>query len=239
MWNDDHGKWIYLDASYNQYLWDSESIEPLNCLEIHRKFLDYYYPGESIEWETFAGGRFDQVGEEAGLNRGSLSHFHRQYLGGFGSSSFIRYMPRNNYYEKRDPRPLTHGQSIWPWNGYINWYDHRTPRLRQYSWHTDRKRDLWPTLNTVHIHATSGPPKDRLFLEFETYTPNFCHFEVNTNNTGWLKAPANWTWFLRSGRNSLQVRAVSKMGVAGKPSTVELNHADVQFETGFFSDYEE
>jgi len=95
------------------------------------------------------------------------------------------------------------------------------------------------TLNTVHIHATSGPPKDRLFLEFETYTPNFCHFEVNTNDTGWREAPANWTWFLRSGRNSLQVRAVSKMEVAGKPSTVELNHADVQFETGFSSDYAE
>ncbi len=186
-----------------------------------------------IDWTTFRGVGDRMEFEDPGLERGSLSHHSRGYLGGFASGGMVRYMTRNNYYDKTCPLPLTHGMGIWPWNGYVNWYDDQTPVQRQYTWHTDRKRDLWPTLNTVHIHATSGPPKDRLFLEFETYTPNFSHLEVNTNDTGWREVSANWTWFLRSGRNSLKVRSVSKMGVAGKPSTIELNYADVLFETTF------
>jgi len=233
VWNDDHAKWIYIDASYNHYLWDEETIEPMNMMDIHWKYLDYFFPGKSIDWTTYARGRFDPHTEDAGLKRGSLSHHYRATLGGFFNGAFFRYVPRNNFYEKKYPRPLSHGNSLWPWNGYINWYDERTPRRRHYTWYTDRKRDLYPDLNTVHIHATAGPPKDRLYLEFETYTPNFCHFEVNTNNTGWRNAPANWTWILRSGRNTLEVRSVSKMGVTGKLSTVELNFADVQYEKSF------
>jgi hypothetical protein len=233
VWNDDHAKWIYIDASYNHYLWDEESIEPMNMMDIHWKYLDYFFPGKSIDWTTYSRGRFDPQTEEAGLKRGSLSHHHRGGLGGFFNGAFFRYVPRNNFYEKKYPRPLSHGNSLWPWNGYINWFDERTPRRRHYTWYTDRKRDIYPDLNTVHIHATAGPPKDRLYLEFETYTPNFCHFEVNTNNTGWRNAPANWTWLLRSGRNTLEARSVSKSEVTGKPSTVKLNFADVQFETSF------
>ncbi|MEN8203764.1 MAG: transglutaminase domain-containing protein [Bacteroidota bacterium] len=248
VWNDDLGKWIYLDASYNHYLWDAETAEPLSLYDINQKFLDFFYP-DGIEWETFNGYQhlesdinwdclslpcFDPRAEEAGLFRASLSgHKRNPKLGGFYNGGIIRFMPRNNYYEKPYPLPLTHGMGIWPWNSYANWYNDRSPVQRQYSWHTDRKRDLWPTLNTVHIHASSGPPRDRLFMDFETYTPNFSHYEVNTNDTGWREVPANWTWFLRSGRNSLKVRAVSKLGVKGKPSIVELNYADVQFETTF------
>ncbi len=233
VWNDDLAKWIYLDASYNHYLWDAASIEPLSLLDIHRKYLEFFYPGKSIRWKTFNGADFDPATMDAGLGRGSLSHHFRSTMGGFFNAAFMRLVPRNNWYEKPYPRPATHGMDVWPWNGYVNWYDDQTPPLKQYTWYTDRKRDLWPTLNTVHIHATSGPPKDRLFLEFETYTPNFSHFEVNTDDAGWRKVPASWTWLLRSGRNKLQVRSVSKMGVTGKPSVIELNYADVQFETTF------
>jgi len=251
VWNDDLGKWIYLDASYNHYLWDAETAVPLDMYEVHQKYLDFFFPGgESIRWETYDRGYqdlesdinwdgaslpfFDSRAQEAGLFRGSLSgHKRNSKLGGFYNSGIIRFLPRNNFYEKPCPLPLNHGMDVWSWNGYVNWYDDRSAVQRQYSWHTDRKRDLWPTLNTVHIHASSGPPRDRLFLEFETYTPNFSHFEVNTNDTGWRETPASWTWILHSGRNSLMVRAVTKMGVKGKPSTVELNHADVQFETTF------
>jgi hypothetical protein len=115
----------------------------------------------------------------------------------------------------------------WPWDGYINWYDERTPRFRQYSWFTDRPRDMWPDLNKTRIHALSSLGNDRLFLHFETYTPNFSHFEVSADGTEWRKASERYTWFLRSGKNTLQVRAVNKSGVKGKPSSVTLHYVDV------------
>jgi hypothetical protein len=88
---------------------------------------------------------------------------------------------------------------------------------------------MWPDLNKVHVDITQGFGNDRLFLRFETYTPNFSHFEVKADDTGWKQVGERWTWLLQSGRNTLKVRAVSKLGVKGKPSSFVLNHADAPF----------
>ncbi|MCA9438884.1 MAG: hypothetical protein KC978_24075, partial [Candidatus Omnitrophica bacterium] len=95
-----------------------------------------------------------------------------------------------------------------------------------YSRHTDRPQDLWPDLNTVHIDATTAFGNDRIFLAFETYTPNLSHFELNVDDTGWKEVDNRWVWLLRSGRNNLRVRSVNELGAKGKPSTVALNYAD-------------
>ena len=145
-------------------------------------------------------------------------------------AAFMRLIPRNNWYEKPYPRPLTHGSGTnWPWNGYVNWYDERTPPNRKYTWQTDRPRDMWPDLNKVHVDVTSGFGNDRLFLRFETYTPNFSHFEIDVDDTDWKKSGSRWTWLLQSGKNTFRVRAVNKLGAKGKPSTFVVNHADAPF----------
>ena len=228
IWNDEFAKWIYLDASYvNHYVYDPETGEPLNLLELHNLYTDYYFPNKPIDWmNDFTGTqRFEE--EKQPVRRASPEYPPNVGHNGFTHAAFMRMMPRNNYYEKPYPRPLTHGSSTWPWDGYINWYDEKTPPKRQYSWHTDRPRDMWPDLNRVHIDATQGFGNDRLFLRFETYTPNFSHFETDINDCGWTKVETDhWTWFLGAGRNTLKVRAVNKLGAKGKPSTVILNHAN-------------
>ena len=163
------------------------------------------------------------------VKRGSLTDHPNNVLTGFINAAFMRVVPRNNWYEKPYPRPLSHGSSWWPWDGYVNWYDDRTPPKRQYSHHTDRARDLWPDLNLVHVDVTSAFGNDRLFLRFETYTPNFSHYEVNVDDTGWKKVGNRWTWLLQSGRNTIRVRAVSMVGVKGKPSKMVVNFADAPF----------
>ena len=106
--------------------------------------------------------------------------------------------------------------------------------MRQYSWFTDRPRDMWPDLNLVHVDATSAHLNKFLYLRFETYTPNFCHFEVDENDTGWRKVDGDrWTWVLASGKSTLRVRAVNKLGVKGKPSSLEVFRADVPLEDLF------
>ena len=235
VWNDDYGKWVLLDGAFdpdnqNVYQYDAKTAEPLNSLELHNYYLDYYFPGKTIDWmQDFTGYQDIKGDTPAPVKRGSLAHDMSSRDTGFICAAFMRMVPRNNWFEKPTPRPLNHGSSYWPWNGYINWYDEQTPRKRQYSWHTDRPRDMWPDLNKVHVHITSGFGNDRLFLRFETYTPNFSHYEVDVDNTGWKEVSDRWTWLLQSGRNTLRVRAVNKLGAKGKPSPIILNHADAPF----------
>ncbi len=241
VWNDDFGKWICLDATNaagayaNHYNSLKGTGEPLNLLELHRLWLDYYFPDRPIDWMSdWIDWSVPVEGKPFPVERGSRSYPTTDYtegrptLTGFSNAARMRAVTRNNWYAKPTPRPLNHGQSWWPWDGYLNWYDERTPRHRQYSRHTDRPQDLWPDLNLVHIDATSSFGNDRLFLHFETYTPNFDHFEADPNGLGWRKVPADWTWFLDSGRNTLEVRAVSKAGVRGNSSRIVLNHVDRQ-----------
>ena len=237
VWNDELGKWIFLDADgMNNYNYDPETAEPLNMLELHNLYLDFYFPGRAIDWMNDWMSWMDKPeNRDFPVKRGSLTHHEpmisyssKDYLTGFINAGFLRMAPRNNWYEKPYPKPLTHN-SFTPWDGYINWYDERTPPGRHYSWFTDRPCDMWPDLNKVHVDATQGFGNDRLFLRFETYTPNFSHFEVNADDSGWKKTGERWTWLLQSGRNTLRVRAVNKLGAKGKPSKAVLNHGDAPF----------
>jgi len=237
VWSDDFGKWVYLEASYgNQFMVDRETCEPMSFLELHNAYLDYFYPNRPIDWlhemtsAASAKKRIDERDDKPPVLRSSTTYHQDEMLAykGFVHSPFMRMVPRNNFYEKPYPMPLNHGSGWWPWNAYINWYDERTPRKRQYSWFTDRPRDMWPDLNLVHIDAASSHSNKFLFLNFETYTPNFCHFEVDENDTGWKRVDnPRWSWVLAPGKNSLRVRAVNKLGAKGKPSSVTVYRADV------------
>jgi hypothetical protein len=237
VWNDEYGKWIFLDADWeNNYNYFPATAEPQSFLDLHTLYLDYYFPGRSIDWmKDLVTWMPELEGKPLPVKRGSLTQHpspsgKKAPLSGWCNAAFMRVIPRNNWYEKPYPRPLSHGMGTnWPWDGYLNWYDDRTPPKRQYSWHTDRPRDMWPDLNLVHVDATQGLGNDRLFLRFETYTPNFSHFEVNADDTGWKEVGERWTWLLQSGKNTLRVRAVNKLGAKGKPSEFVVNHADAPF----------
>ncbi|HOE12506.1 MAG TPA: hypothetical protein PLQ35_16305 [bacterium] len=229
VWNDDLAKWIYIDASsVNHYIYDKTTAEPLSLLELHQRFLKKYSPGRPIDWmnDPLTVASMD---DEFDVAQGSLTH-HTYPWNGVTLAAHIRMVPRNNWYEKPYPRPLSHGKTWWPWDGYINWYDEQTPPKKQYSWHTDRPQDMWPELNRVHVDATVGYGNDRLFLRFETYTPNFSHFEVNPDDTEWRETGEYWVWILQPGRNTLRVRAVSQFGVKGKPASIVLNHGNAVME---------
>ena len=228
VWNDEYGKWIFMDADYmNNYNYDNKTAEPLDLLELHQKYLDVYFPNRPIDWMSDMISPYPELPKNPPVRNGSLTHHKGIQLSGFSQAAFMRIIPRNNWYGKPYPRPLNHGTSWWPWDGYINWHDERTPPKRQYSWHTDRPRDMWPDLNLVHVDGTTGFGNDRIFLRFETYTPNFSHFEIDLDDTGWKKIGGDrYSWLLVPGRNRIRVRAVNKLGAKGKPSCFVVNHGN-------------
>jgi len=229
VWNDEFKKWVYMDASHvNQYIFHKETHIPQNILENHFTYLETFPPDGPLDWMKLDNLK-EYDPEKLPTNRGSLTH-HEARNGAYSSANrplFLRTFPRNNYYAKPYPRPLTHGNTWWPWDGYLNWYDDMTPPMRHYSHHTNRERDMYPDLNTVHIHATTAYAKDMIYLNFETYTPNLSHFEVNFNEEGWKESGKKCTWFLVSGENTLRVRAVSKSGVQGHQSSVAVRYVDL------------
>jgi len=229
VWNDEFRKWVYMDASHvNQYIFDRETHIPQNIIENHFIYLKTFQPDGPLDWMKLDNlKKYDP--EMLPTNRGSLTH-HEAESGAMSSANrplFFRTLPRNNYYEKPYPMPLTHGNTWWPWDGYINWYDSMTPPMRHYSNFTNRERDMYPDLNTVVIHATTAYARDMIFLDFETYTPNFSHFEVDFNEEGWKESGQKCTWFLVSGENRLRVRSASKSGVKGHPSSVVVRYVDL------------
>lgn len=237
VWSDDFGKWVYCEASYaNHYLFDIKTGKPLSFLEIHNAYLDYFFKDHPIDWmnESTNSAEMENATkirkDKPSLMRSSTTYHQNDDLDykGLVHSAFMRMVPRNNWYGKPYPRPLAHGNSHWPWNGYIEWYDPRTPPHRQYTWHTDRPRDMWPDLNLVQVHASVAHDNKFLYLQFETYTPNFSHFEIDENDSGWKRVDSDrWTWVLTSGKNTLRIRAANKLGAKGKLSYFEVYRADV------------
>lgn len=237
LWSDDFGKWVYMESSYGNHNDVNDStLVPMSLLELHNMNIAYLHPDKPIDWmndPTSPDQMRDAIKSlkiQPPESRSSTT-WHQPDWGwyeGLRLSIFMRAIPRNNFYEKPYPIPLTHGATWWPWNGYINWYDDRTPPMRQYTWFTDRPRDIWPDLNMVHVDATSAHSNKYLYLRFETYTPNFSHFELDENDSGWKKIDGDrFTWVLASGKSTLRVRAVNKQGVRGKPSSFEIYRTDV------------
>jgi hypothetical protein len=148
---------------------------------------------------------------------------HKDWQGYYHHPEFLRMMPRNDFSTARMPEPLMQGSVPWPWNGYLNWYDTLAPPKLQYSWYTDRVCDFWPTLNRVRFEAVPEINGDMVYITMITFTPNFKNFQVKTDNSEWIDSDKYYTWRLHSGKNRLEMRAVSKFGVCGAPSHIECN----------------
>ncbi len=247
VWSDDFAKWVYLDASYyNHYFFNTKTGEPMSILDLHNAYLDYFFPDRAIDWANddvswpSALEIIKQRKDPPPVKRSSTTYQDNEKVGymGFVNAVFMRMVPRNNFYEKPYPIPFNQGCSPTAWTGYVNWYDDRTPPMRQFRWYTDRPRDMWPDLNLVHVDATMAHSNKFLYLRFETYTPNFSHFEVDENDGGWKRIEGDrWTWVLASGNNTLRVRAMNKLGARGNPSVFEVCRHNVPLiEKGRFSD---
>jgi len=234
---DELGKWVHVDPEsvFDSYEYETTTGMPVNCLEQHRYFLveNGLGPERPIDWQATeqwaswgARGPFNAtpVPLDFSTYTGWINNPERpQYPPQHRLAGFMRMMPRNDYFSNPYPRPLSQGSSNWPWNGYLNWYDEATPRKLQYSMHTDRECDFYPTLNRVEFDAVYGSNEGDIVINMTTFAPNFDGFEINVDGTGWVDSDARFIWTLKpSALNTLDMRVKNTLGPKGKPSHLQV-----------------
>ncbi|MEH6682049.1 MAG: transglutaminase domain-containing protein [Sediminicola sp.] len=230
---DELGKWVLVDPEslYDSYEFNNKTGMPLNALEQHEFFLRElgFSKSNKIDWTATKAWAGNAIGVEKfpqPLNFSTFTDYvndpeNPPPLHAFAGQ--IRFVPRTDFLSRRTPRPLTQGMIEWPWDGYINWYDAATPRKLQYALHTDRKADLYPTLNRVEFAATYGENEGEIEIRMTTVTPNFATFEVNMDGKGWRPSPKEFKWKLRrSALNTLEMRTKNTAGRHGKQSNIKL-----------------
>ncbi len=232
VWSNDFDKWIYLDPTQavDLYMYDAVTGEPLNLREMHEQYYRMYGVKTPVDWmktpDTWRTAKPDPKALPSGFSttdpRVELSHVG--WVGYYELLDFIRMMPRNDFSSRAIPEPLQQGTIQWPWDGYINWYDELAPPKLQYSRHTDRVADFWPDLNRVRFEAVPEIIGDMVFITMTTFTPGFKTFQVRVDGGEWKDSDTRFNWRLHSGKNRLEMRAVSGFGVAGHPSHIELNY---------------
>jgi len=234
---DELGKWVHIDPEsvFDSYEYETTSGLPINGLEQHNYFLieSGLTKDNPIDWQatepwTVWGSRGKVAGQEVPLDFSTYTSWinnpsQPEYPPQHRLAGFMRMMPRNDYFSNPYPRPLTQGASNWPWNGYLNWYDEASPRKLQYSRHTDRRVNFYPTLNRVQFDTVLSADGEDIMVRMFTVAPNFDGFEINIDGSGWRKSPAEFTWPLkRSALNKLEMRVVNKLGPKGKASCMHI-----------------
>jgi hypothetical protein len=233
---DELGKWVLVDPEsvFDAYEYDTGTGMPVNCLEQHHWFLSEYgfSADHPIEWMTpkpwaYYDGAI-APGPRPPLDFSTFTGWINDpgkpdYPPLHRLSGLIRIRLRNNWFSQPYPRPVNQGMEYWPWNGFLNWYDPATPRLLQYSLHSDRESDFYPTMNRVEYGLTHTEHEDEAEVRMITFTPNFDRFEISIDGSEWTESPPQFTWkFRKSALNTLSMRTRNKFGLAGKPSFVEI-----------------
>jgi len=234
---DELGKWVHVDPEsvFDSYEYETTTGIPINCLEQHRYFLkeNGLSAENPIDWQATEpwatwGARGKVKGIPVPLDFSTFTGWindpeRPDYPPQHRLAGFMRMMPRNDYFSRPYPRPLAQGSTNWPWNGYLNWYDEATPRKLQYSLHSDREADFYPTLNRVQFDAVHTRNEEEIRVRMITFAPNFDGYEINIDGTGWRDSPAEFIWRLnRSALNTLEMRVKNKLGPKGKPSVIQI-----------------
>ena len=231
VWCNDFDKWIYLDPTQavELYMYYKDTGIPLSLYDMHKIYYEYWGVDKPIDWmknpNTWRTKNpdVDILPTSFSTTDPRVELSHVGWKGYYELLDFMRMMPRNDFSTTTIPEPLTQGLMQWPWDGYLNWYDRLAPPKLQYSWHTDRECDFWPTLNQVHFEAVPEINGDMVFITMTTFTPSFKTYQVRTENGNWEDSDDRYVWRLHSGNNRLEMRAVSKFGVPGHPSFIECN----------------
>lgn len=251
VWSREYEKWIMMDAQFDAMFYERKTGIPCNALELHRVFLDTYYPGnESIDRDKWTIRDRDWRAEKidphtlpiqmemgGNANGGRLNKDYTWwkvvadsispgYSGGYGffNTAELRWFPRSNWLSQPTPMPVTHGRTHWGWDGYLCWTDEKTPESPEHRYFVRRSSDIYGNLFTVDF---SLQPLDKgiLQLNMTTESPGFRYFEITRNGDKILLADSVYEWKLLPGVNRLELRTVDVLGNRGPLSKAIIDYS--------------
>lgn len=242
-WSNEFGKWIFLDGNFDTYFVDKTTGVPMSILEMHDLFLRSYYPGESINRDSWSredlarrAGKTGKPPSVAGVvggnaNAGTLKSYEwwnppvelSPYCGGYGPTvmGYIRYMPRANTLSEPRPVPVNHGRTHWGWTGYYCWYDAQTPRSLEHETFTSRPSDLYWNINQIDFRAVAV--KDGVLqIGMVTHAPDFSAYEVTVNGKTIRTREPVFEVRTERGKNRIEMRVADALGNLGSASTLQF-----------------
>lgn len=229
VWSNQLNKWIYMDSTRDYYYFDPETGIPFNLLEIH-KLLAAAMP-RAETWERPFAPEFGEelvktlkVGQRQGNNPFSIQ-------GGGGTHileimGHFRIIPRNDFLSKPLPVPVHTGDTMWGWDGFLNWYDDIFPKRDEYQRYTNRESDFYQPLNQAKIYLNETNKSGILKVEVDAFTPGgFDGFLVATKDGEWQnQSQKSWDWTLQSGLNTIKVCTKNIRGILGPVSELNVTY---------------
>jgi hypothetical protein len=226
VWSNQFDKWIHLDATLDLFWYDKGTGTPVNTLEMHKALAD------RLEWsETWQHPFYYTQRPET-----YLLHFPIAPAGSLESlpvppatldwtltaTAHLRMVPRSDVFSHPAPLPVSQGNEIWCWDGYLNWADSKVPPLPHFSRHTNRETDFnWP-LNQVRyvVEETATPGVVDVTLDHNM--PFLVALLARYDGGEWREVPKHFPWSLHAGVNTLELRGRNSAGVEGITSGLIL-----------------
>jgi hypothetical protein len=169
VWSDYWQKWIQIDPSRRSFFRMAGTAVPLNSNEIRRE----YWKNGGIDMEMVFGP--EQRAERVTLETRDKDGLMRYRTDGY---QWIAYKSRNNFFEV----PFAYWNFDYlivqdEYNADKTWTHLNEKDVREVlATRTDRKDDIFWTLNQAHIHFYDDGDNG-LKVQLETVTPNFETFE--------------------------------------------------------------
>ena len=229
VWSNQLNKWIYMDSTRDYYYFDPETGIPFNLLEIHNLLA-----AEMPRVETWQRPFAPEIGKElvSRLNVGQRQGNNPFSIQGGGGTHILeimghfRIIPRNDFLSNPLPVPVHTGDTMWGWDGFLNWYDDVFPRRDEYQRYTNRESDFYQPLNQAKVYLNETTKAGMLKVEVDTFTPGgFDSFLVSVNNSEWQsRNQKSWDWTLKSGLNSIKVRTKNIRSILGPISEIQVSY---------------
>ncbi len=229
VWSNQLNKWVYMDSTRDYYYFDPETGIPFNLLEIHNLLASAMPRAET--WERPFAPDFGEelvktlkVGQRQGNNPFSIQ-------GGGGTHileimGHFRIIPRNDFLSKPLPVPVHTGDTMWGWDGFLNWHDDVFPKRDEYQRYTNRESDFYQPLNQAKIYLNETNKSGVLKVEVDAFTPGGFDGLLVANKDGeWqIQSQKSWIWALHSGLNTIKVRTKNIRGILGSVSELNVTY---------------
>jgi len=229
VWSNELNKWIYMDATRDYYYYDPETGIPFNLLEIHN-LLAAKMPRKEDWKRPFA----PEIGKELvkGLNVGQRqgnNPFSIQEGGGthiLEIMGHFRIIPRNDFLSNPLPVPVHTGDTMWGWDGFLNWYDEIFPKRHEYQRYSDRASDFYQPLNQAKISLMETDKSGMLKVIVDSFIPGGADgLLVKVNEENWqTQNQTVWNWQLLAGLNTIKVRTKNTRGILGPVSEIQVSY---------------